>query len=79
MEGRLHHCTVRTAVLLVTLPEVAVMLAVPVFTVLAVAKPSLPDVLLMVATLVLSEFQVTCVVMSLLSAGSAKVPCALNC
>jgi hypothetical protein len=64
--------TVKTAVLLVVLPEVAVMCVVPVAC--AVAKPLLP----IVATLVSDDFQVTAFVMSTVD-PSSSVPMAVNC
>ena len=63
---------VKTAVLLVMLPEVAVMCVVPVPC--AVAKP----LLAIVATLVSDDFQVTAFVMSTVD-PSSSVPMAVNC
>jgi len=59
-----------------TLPDVAVMVAVPVA--MAVALPLLPVVLLMVATDEADELQITKVVRSWVVL-SEKVPVALNC
>ena len=71
MEDRVAEVTVRV-VLPEILPEVAVMVAVPAAT--AVARP----LLLTVATDVLDELQVTCVVISWL-VPSEYVPEAANC
>jgi hypothetical protein len=71
MEDRVEEVTVRV-VLPEIVPKVAVMAAVPAET--AVARP----LLLMVATDVLEEFQLTCVVISWV-VPSENVPLAVNC
>ena len=57
------------------LPDVAVIVAEPLPT--AAASPLLPDVLLIIATLVLEELHVTDVVMTCVPL-SEKVPVAVN-
>jgi len=71
-KGTIGQLTVNTAVLLVILPEVALMFAVPALC--PVAKPLLS----IVATLVLDDFQVTASVMSTV-VPSCSVPIAVNC
>ena len=60
-------------------PEVAVMFVVDIeVTDSAVARPQSGDALLIVATVVLDDFQVTCDVMILVE-PSLNVPVAVNC